>query len=187
MPVPNMSAMESVLQRLRELESRVRLLERLNTPTKVRRAIPEWLNENYSDVISSSDVIKGCNDRDNLISVLRTQGLNNAIMALWTKVFIPDAEDCPLRCYNVAPLNIYTIVDGKWIVMGPSEFKMLNRVSEQWMLRAIATEHGEKSDTAMMLREKVLNPTCDMTRLRTRLGAYLRRTLREVKEYVFEP
>jgi hypothetical protein len=179
--------METVYQRLRELESRVRLLEKMTVPTKVRRGIPDWLNETYPDVPTASEVIKGCKDRGNLVTVLRTQGLGNAMMALWTKVFVPDAEDCPLRCYNTAPLNIYAIADGNWAVMGPREFELLTRVSEQWLLRAIAAEHGEKSDTAMMLREKVLNPSCDITRLRTRLGGFLRRTLREVKQYEFEP
>jgi hypothetical protein len=183
---PPKTAMQALQEDVRELQNRIRLLERLVQPTKVRRGLLEWLRETKPPV-SYLDTIRRQADRGNLLLVLQQQGLPAAMMALWTKVYQPDDPDCPLRTYNIAPQILYGYDGNDWVKITAIEFKTLHQVTEQWFYRAIRAEHGEGTEAATAAMQRILNSSSDTSKLRPRLSTYLRRTLKEVRIYEFEP
>lgn len=178
---------EDLQETVRELTSRLRILEKLSKPTKMRREVVPWLQETVRPPNSYLSVVRNHAERDNLLLTLQRQGLSAATMALWTKVFRLDDPDCPLRSFNISPLNLYGYDGKEWKKVGPDEFRLLRQASEKWFMRAIRAEYPEGSEGATQLLDKVLNAASDASKLRTRLANYLRRSLKEIKVYEFEP
>ena len=178
---------EELQETVRELTSRLRILEKLSKPTKMRREVLPWLQETVRPAHSYLTLIRQHAERDNLLLTLQRQGLSAATMALWTKVYRLDDPDCPLRSFNISLLNLYGYDGNEWKKIGPDEFRLLRQASEKWFMRAIKAEYPDGSEGATQLLEKVLNAAADASKLRTRLANYLRRSLKEIKVYEFEP
>jgi hypothetical protein len=172
---------------LRELQDRLRLLERLNKPTRTKKEVISWLSETVPRGPSYLDTIRLFAVRDNLLLILERQGLGPAMMSLWTRAFARDDPGCPLRSFNISPLNLYGFNGKEWEKVTPEGFRTLRQASEQWFLRAIRAEHVDGSGAATQLLQKVLNASSDTSKLRPRLVNYLRRSLKAVKIYEFEP
>jgi len=180
--------MEEALTRIKELENRVRVLENMGTPTRVRQDILPWLAQTVTECPTYVDAIKTCSTpaiRASLLLTLRKQGLTATIMALWTHVFIKGAHECPLRCYEMSPSTLYGY-DGEWKKMSPRDYGMLVRASEQWLIRAIKAECPEGSEMSSLLFGKVVNSPADAPRLRTRLCKYLQQSLKSIRTYEFK-
>jgi len=183
---PEISEKEQMMERIKNLENRVRLLERMTTPTKVKKGVLTWLGETATECKPFATVIRECTMRADLLLTLKKQGLTSAIMALWTRVFVKGAADCPLRSYSLSPSTLYGF-DGEWKKMDQVSFGVLMRASEQWFIRAIMAECAEGSEVGSALFAKVIDSSADTPRLRSRLCTFLRQTLKEVRMYEFEP
>jgi len=185
----DMTEMEQVLARIKDLENRVKVLENMGTPTRVKQEILPWLEQTVTECPKFVDAIKACSTpaiRASLLLTLRKLGLTAAIMALWTHVFNKGAPDCPLRCYALSPSTLYGF-DGKWKKMSPQDYGTLVRASEQWFIRAIKAECPEGSEMSSVLFGKVVDSSADAPRLRSRLCKYLKQSLKSITTYEFEP
>lgn len=185
----DMTDMEEALARIKDLENRVKVLEKMGTPTRVKKEILPWLAQTLTECPKYVDAIKTCSTpaiRASLLLTLRKQGLTAAIMALWTHVFTKGAPECPLRCYELSPSTLYGF-DGEWKKMGIQDYGTLVRASEQWLIRAIKAECPEGSEMSSTLFGKVVNVAADAPRLRSRLCKYLKQSLKSITTYEFEP
>ena len=185
----DMTEMEQVLARVKDLENRVKVLEKMGTPTRVKQEILPWLAKTVTECPPYAEAIKRCTTpaiRTDLLGRLKKQGLTATIMALWTHVFTKGAAECPLRCYALSPSTLYGF-DGEWKKMGQQEYGTLVRASEQWIIRAIKAECAEGSEMSAMLFGKVVNSSADAARLRSRLCRYLQQSLKSIRTYEFEP
>jgi len=188
MPRPGGTEFERLQTEFRALKMRVALLERLTSPTRTRRSVLDWLqNDNPAPRLSFTDVIRTHDPDDNLLPVLQSQGLTKAVFALCSHALQPGAPECPLRSYDLAPSTLYGYDGSAWIKIGPAELTALRRQCEQWFMRAIRAEHAPGSETGSLLLQKILTGSLDTKTLRGRLAGYLRRTLKEVRIYEFEP
>ena len=185
---PPLTPVEELQARVHQLEQQVSMLMKMAQPTKIRRGVIEWLNEHQSDIANGyTDVVRAKPVTGELLQTLKKQGIQCAIMALWSSIF--DAADaaCPLRSYDLAPSTMYAFNGEDWVRMTPADFKRLIQVSEQWFLRAITAEHPRGGDSAEELRQKIFSSSADSSKLRTRIGNYVRRSLKSIKLYEFEP
>ena len=174
--------------RIHQLEQQVAMLLKMTQPLKVKRGVIDWLNEEHNDLPDSyTDVIRAKPASHGLLQILQKQGVQAAIMSLWSGIFNASDAACPLRCYDLAPSIIYGFDGQKWIRMGPTDFKCLVQVSEQWFLRAIKAEYPNGGDTAEILSKKIFDASPDSSKLRTRIGNFVKRSLKSIKIYEFEP
>lgn len=185
----DMTEMELVLARIKDLENRVSVLEKMGVPTRVKQEILPWLAKTVIECPPYAEAIKRFTTpaiRTDLLLTLKKQGLTATIMALWTYVFTKGASECPLRCFALSPSTLYGF-DGEWKKMGQHDYGMLVRASEQWIIRAIKAECTEGSEMSTMLFAKVVDSSADVSRLRTRLCKYLQQSLKNIRTYEFEP
>jgi hypothetical protein len=179
---------EKLQEKVHHLERQVNLLMKMSNPTKVKREVIDWLNEEQKGLpYSYLDMIKNKAVSNGNLQALKKQGISVAIHSLWTSVFDPSSTECPLRCYDLAPTILYGYDGEKWIRMTPADFKMLVQVSEQWFLRAILAEYPNDSDTAPKLRKKIFESSTEHSKLRTKIANFVRRSLKSIKIYEFEP
>jgi hypothetical protein len=182
------TAVQELQARVHQLEQQVSMLLKMAQPAKIRRGVIEWLNEqhhnlphSYTDLIRAKPVCHG------LLQTLQKQGIQAATMALWSGLFDASNEMCPLRCYDLAPSVLYGFDGKEWIRVTPVDFKRLVQVSEQWFLRAIKAEYPHGGDTAHNLSKKIFDSSPDNSKLRTRIANFVKRSLKSIKIYEFEP
>ena len=184
----SLSPVEELQARVHQLEQQVSMLMKMAQPTKVRRGVIDWLNEQHNHIPRSyTEAVRAKPVTGELLQTLKKQGIQCAIMALWSSIFDASDDNCPLRSYDLAPSTMYAYNGDDWVRMAPADFKRLIQVSEQWFLRAITAEHPHGGDSAEELRQKIFSSSADSSKLRTRIGNYVRRSLKSIKIYEFEP